>query len=94
MNVRFTRRAQSDLLEILSYLAEKSPQGAARVATALEAGISFVSENPRGGLRTEQASLYVKILPNCPYKIFYRFKADVIEVVHIRHSARRPWPAP
>lgn len=94
MKIRVTRRARNDMLEILSFVAEKSPQGAARVAAAIDAGMSFLSESPRGGLRTDHAELYVKILPDCPYKIFYRLKADAIEVVHIRHSARRPWPAP
>lgn len=92
MKIRVTRRARTDMLEILSFVAEKSPQGAARVAAAIEAGMSFLLENPRGGLRTDHPELYVKILPDCPYKIFYRFRTDAIEIVHIRHSARRPWP--
>ena len=26
-----------------------------------------------------------------PYKIFYRVREDIVEVIHIRHTARRPW---
>jgi len=26
-----------------------------------------------------------------PYKIFYRVRRDVIEILYIRHTARRPW---
>jgi plasmid stabilization system protein ParE len=26
-----------------------------------------------------------------PYKIFYRLRGDAVEILHIRHTARRPW---
>jgi plasmid stabilization system protein ParE len=26
-----------------------------------------------------------------PYKIFYRLRDDAVEILHIRHTARRAW---
>jgi plasmid stabilization system protein ParE len=26
-----------------------------------------------------------------PYKIFYRVRADTVEILHIHHAAREPW---
>jgi plasmid stabilization system protein ParE len=26
-----------------------------------------------------------------PYKIFYRVRGDTVEILHIRHTAQRPW---
>ncbi len=29
-----------------------------------------------------------------PYKIFYRVRADIVEILHIRHTSRRAWAGP
>jgi plasmid stabilization system protein ParE len=88
---RYTRRAARDLDRILSYIAKRSPGGAGQVASSLENSIRFLADNPHGGLKTSDPALLVKILPDYPYKIFYRPRGDFIEIVHIRHAARRPY---
>jgi plasmid stabilization system protein ParE len=34
----------------------------------------------------------VKVMRRYGYKIFYRVVGDTVEIMHIRHSSRRPWP--
>jgi len=37
--------------------------------------------------------LRVKVMRRYGYKIFYRIvDGDTVEIMHIRHSSRRPWP--
>lgn len=91
MIVRYTRGAARDLDKILSYISERSPGGAGRVASSLENSFLFIADNPHGGLKTNNPALRVKILPDYPHKIFYRPRGDVIDIVHIRHAARRPF---
>ena len=91
MIVRYARRAERDLASIFSYLAARSPSGAAQVATSLRASTQFIAENPRGGIATRNSNLFVTIVPKYPYKIFYRLHDEVVEIVHIRHASRRPW---
>ncbi|ARN80267.1 type II toxin-antitoxin system RelE/ParE family toxin [Methylocystis bryophila] len=91
MIVRYARRAERDLAFILSYLAARSPAGARQVAAHLQASIEFIAENPGGGMATRNPRLFVKVVPKYPYKIFYRLHEQVVEIVHIRHSSRRPW---
>jgi toxin ParE1/3/4 len=91
MIVRYSRRASRDLADILSYLAERSPQGAMRVSRSLKSSIDVLIEQPFSGLRTTGEDLLVKIVPDYPSKIFYRLKDDAIEIVHIRHASRKPW---
>ena len=91
MIVRFTRRAESDLDAIVDYLVAFSPEGARRVAASLREAIQIIADHPFGGLKTTRPTLYVKIVPRYPYKVFYRVREDVIEVIHIRHASRRPW---
>ena len=93
MIVRFTRRAESDLAAIVDYLAKVSPEGRHRVAASLREAIQVVSEHPLGGLRTMRPTLFVKIVPRYPYKVFYRVRKGAIEIVHIRHASRRRWIA-
>lgn len=38
-------------------------------------------------------SVRVKVVSRYGYKIFYSVEADSIEILHVRHGARRPWPA-
>jgi toxin ParE1/3/4 len=37
------------------------------------------------------SDIRVVTLSRYPYRIFYRIKPDVIEILHIRHASRAPW---
>jgi plasmid stabilization system protein ParE len=39
------------------------------------------------------ADLWVRVVSvsRYPYKIFCRLRGDAVEILHIRHTARRPW---
>jgi plasmid stabilization system protein ParE len=91
MIVRFSRRASRDLDALLSYIAERSPNGAASVAASLLRGMQLIAENPGAGKRTDKSGVSVSILGDYPYKIFYRVRGEFVEIVRVRHGARRPW---
>ena len=91
MIVRFTRRAQADLEGILGYLEQRSPEGARVVAIGLRQTIEVLASHPMSGASTGRPRVFVKIVPHYPYKVFYRLEKDFIDILHIRHSARRPW---
>ncbi len=91
MNVRYTRRAEADLDAILKHLEQHSSGAARTVARSFSQAIEVVANHPRSGASTRRPQVFVKIVPNYPYKIFYRLGKDSIDILHIRHSARRPW---
>jgi plasmid stabilization system protein ParE len=33
------------------------------------------------------------VVPNYPYRIYYRVEGEKIWILHIRNTRRRPWPA-
>jgi plasmid stabilization system protein ParE len=35
----------------------------------------------------------MRVLPlvRYPFKVFYRIAGDTVRILHIRHTARRPW---
>ena len=93
MRVRYRELALSDLDHIFRYLAQRSPAGARNVIDAIRAAIDDVAQNPFSGRQTSDSSVRAKVVSRYGYKIFYSVEADAIEVLHVRHGARRPWPA-
>ena len=93
MNVRYSRRATSDLSSIHQYVSEHSLAGALRVMTGIYASIEFIRRNPYGSEETNIDEVRVKVVRNYRFKIFYRIleRDDVVEIINVRHTSRRPW---
>lgn len=93
MIVRYRARALADIDDIFHYLAERSPAGARNVVRAIRSGIQIIAEQPYSSPETDMTQVRVKIVRRYRYKIFYRLlNEDIIEILHIRHTARKPWP--
>jgi toxin ParE1/3/4 len=91
MRVRYTPRARDDLVAILTYIERRSPQGAHNVARAIRTTIDLIEEFPHcGRLAGEQGT---RVLPagRYPYLIYWSTEGDDVWIVHVRHTARRPW---
>lgn len=90
MRVRYTPAAFSDREEILEYLRERSPKGAAHVAASSREAVAQLRDHPHVGYRTDNPDVRVLFVGRYPYKIFYRVR-DAVEILHIRHTSRRAW---
>ncbi|HMA71866.1 MAG TPA: type II toxin-antitoxin system RelE/ParE family toxin [Xanthobacteraceae bacterium] len=91
MRIRYRAQALADIDEIGRYLIKRSPSGARNVLRSIRASVRFIAENPLASEKTDFADVRMKVVVEYPYKIFYSVHPDFIEVLHIRHSARRPW---
>ena len=91
MKVRYRAQALADIDEIRRYLQKRGPDGARNVLHSIFGSIKFVGENPHASEETDDPDVRVKVVLEYPYKIFYSAHPDVIEILHIRHSSRRPW---
>lgn len=92
MKVRYRTRAIGDLEEIYRYLEPRSPSGADNVLRSIHAAITSVASHPYSAERTSEPDIRVKVLGRYRYKIFYSVTdPETIEIIHIRHTARRPW---
>ena len=93
MRIRYSPRATKDLASIHQYLTEHSPTGAINVMAAILAAIEFVRRNPLAAEVTTIRGVRGKVVRRHRFKVFYRVLAegDVIEVVHVRHTSRKPW---
>ncbi len=93
MKVEYSRRAVADLRRISG---DSRRTFGHRVAAALEVRIRAIAEQIRNAPESaprvdERPGMRVVPLVRYPYKIFYRIFEDRVRILHIRHTARRPW---
>ena len=92
MIVRYWADALADIDDILSYLHERRPSGARNVLHAIHLGNNEIAEQPRANRQTNDPDIRVKIMTRYRYNIFYSVENDFIDIIHVRHTSRRPWP--
>ncbi|KIZ46853.1 MULTISPECIES: type II toxin-antitoxin system RelE/ParE family toxin [Rhodopseudomonas] len=93
MKLVYSRRALADLGRIATYYtASASPAVAAAIGFRLETTIERICRAPQAAPRLSQRSnVRVVSVVRYPFKIFYRLRSDAIDILHVRHTARRPF---
>lgn len=72
VKLRYTRRAAVELDEILSFIDERSPQGARSVKARIQAMATLLLQHPQAGHLTSKSGLRRMVVYPYPYLIFYR----------------------
>ena len=92
MKLVYSRRALADLDGISAhYAASASPAIADLVGRRLEDVIDRICRVPQSSPRVSQRSeVRVATVVRYPVPIFYRVREDTIDILHIRHTSRRP----
>jgi plasmid stabilization system protein ParE len=90
MSIRYTPRSFGDLQAIHSYIAQHNPPAADRVVGVIERRVDSLRQSPRLGYPSDDSTIRILLAIPYPYRIYYRIAADEIEIIHIRHMARRP----
>ncbi len=93
MRIDYSPRAIRDLEDIGAYYrAVAAPPVAAAIAERIGRVIDWLALQPESAPRVAgRPGVRAVLLRRYPYKIFYRVRGDVVEILHIRHTARRPW---
>lgn len=89
MNVTFTPNALGQLDDVLSYIEERSPQGAQRVKGRIRATIDLLAAHPSIGRATDRPGQRRLMISPYPYAIFYRVRAGEVIIQRVRHTSRR-----
>ena len=87
----YTQKALNDLAEIIGHIAEDDAQPASRFGRSLIEHIDLLARFPRMGGLIRKRSQIRKLL-HSPFHVYYHVRESecVIEIVHIRHGARKP----
>ena len=96
--VVITARARADAVEALRWLAERSPDAAARWYAGLEKAIAKLSimpeRNPIAEDESEQLGITLRQMlygrRRGVYRLFFSIEGETVTLHYIRHSARGP----
>ena len=92
MKIIFTETALSDLIQIFEYLTSNYPTLVGPVEQRINSVLTRLQDWPESARKvTQRTNIRVAPLVRYPYRIFYRITNEAIEIVHIRHTSRRPW---
>ena len=92
MKLVYSRRAVADLGEIaIYYAANASPAIAEAIERRLVNVIDRICHAPEASPRVSQRSqVRAATVVRYPFRIFYRIRGDTVDILHIRHTSRRP----
>ena len=93
MKVIFTEEALRDLDEILHFIARNYPTISLAFEKRLRTLLERIGTWPHSSQQVaDRPGVRVAPLIRYPYKVFYRVTEHAVEILHIRHGARRdPW---
>ena len=83
MRLRYTLPALADLASILDYVADRSPQGAARIHTRIRAVTDLLLRYPLAGAVTEVPTIRRITTTPHPYLIFYEATDAAASSIHL-----------
>jgi toxin ParE1/3/4 len=90
VKVRYTDEALRDLDDILRYIALNFPAAYRGFEAQLHSIERRIGQWPRSARPVaDRPGVRMVPLTRYPYNVFYRVMPDSVDVLHIRHSARR-----
>lgn len=86
--IRLRPRAQDDLIEIWTYIAEDGEAQADALLDSIDQKLQLLAKRPLIGRERSELNPALRSVPLGRYIIFYLPDADGIEVVRVLHSRR------
>jgi toxin ParE1/3/4 len=83
--------ARTDLLEIVSYIADDNPDAAQALKDAIEAQVAALPDHPKLFKASTRVKGLRELVAHSNYVVLYRETATLVEVVNVVH-ARRQFP--
>jgi toxin ParE1/3/4 len=89
--LRWTTLAQADFKGIFGYLeGEAGEQIASTQCSRIIEALHQLQRFPDSGVPSESLSCRKLLAQNTPYIIYHRLRNDIIEILTIRHTSRKP----
>ena len=90
MRIRRSRQAQADANALWAYVAQHNVAAADRLIERIVSATDRLLLHPESGSPKFEIYPGLRSVPSFPYLIYYRVAEGVIEVLHLRHGARKP----
>lgn len=89
--VRITRAAGNDLDSIQAYgLAEFGPAATREYMEGFDRILLRLGHYPLAGAMAPDYGRSVRACLHAPYRVYYRFEGDIVWIMRVLHTARRP----
>lgn len=88
MNIRYSRRALSQLASLHEYLQERNRTAAGNVTGSIRRTIARLRKLPLLGKPTDEADVHVVIEPEYRYRVFYRLEGKQLFVIRVLHGSQ------
>ena len=90
MKLRLTRRAATELDDLLTYIEQDSPQAAQMVAGRIEGMFDLLLRMPTIGKPSVRPNVREYVVPRLPLIIVYRQQLNELVVLAVFHTSRDP----
>jgi toxin ParE1/3/4 len=92
MRVEYSKRAVADLRKVSADSRSFGEDVTAAVEARIHEVIGHIADYPEAAAPVrDRPGMRVIPLIRYPYKVFYRILEGRVRILHIRHTARRPW---
>ena len=81
--------ARLEILEALTWYAERSPVAASAFVQELADMVSLAQRSPQSWPRTSGNTRYI-VFARFPFDLVFRLKGETLEIVAVAHQRRRP----
>ena len=88
-DVIYTKNAKEDTVEIEKYISQDNIDAAKRVLKYIHDSIESLKSLPSIGKYGQAINTRELILNKYPYKIIYRMKGGIIQIIRILHTSRK-----
>jgi toxin ParE1/3/4 len=90
MRIVWTAPARQDLISLVSYVAERSPDAARNVHAAIRQRVEGLSEFPNRGRPGRIEGTRELIVVRLPYVVVYRIREGSVRILRVLHGAQNP----
>ncbi|MBC7906091.1 MAG: type II toxin-antitoxin system RelE/ParE family toxin [Rhodospirillaceae bacterium] len=91
MKVRWTRRAEDDLLAQCDYIAREDPRLAERIGSEVLVRVAGLSDHPHRGRSGRVEGTRELPLPGLPWLAVYTIEDDAVFILRLLHGTQA-WP--
>ena len=91
MILTWTRPAETDLIDILDYIADDNSTAALATIDRIEAAALRLTEFPLSGREGSVPDTPELPIPGLPFLLIYRIRDATVAVLRVLHGARQ-WP--
>ena len=90
MQIIWLKTALKNLDDIAEYIALENPQAASQMAAAIEAQVNLLTTQPALGRPGRVLGTRELVISNTHYLVPYRIKNNMVEILRVFHTSRRP----